>query len=291
MIRRTYGISGAAVLWAAAFACPAAAQGQAPEPGNAPVKPFQVADGIWWVGASDVAAYLIQSNKGLILIDGGYESTAPQILDNIRRLGFDPAGQVKIILNSHAHVDHAGGLSALKAATGAKLYASAEDGRLMARGGKGDFFLGDKYAYPPVKPDRTLRDGQKVKLGERTLTARLTPGHTRGCTTWTFPVTVAGVERQAMILCSNTVLPGYRLAGQESYPGIAADFEKSYAVWRQAPCEVFLASHAMFFRAHEKAKSGRPDAFVDPEGCRAFFEKGYAGFKAILSRQQQAADR
>lgn len=287
MILKTVGFLGAAVLWAAAFACPAAAQ---QEPGNGPMKPFEIADGVWWVGASDVAAYLIQTNKGLILIDGGYESTAPRILENIRRLGFDPGSQVKIILNSHAHVDHAGGIAALKAATGAKVLASAEDGKLMARGGKGDFFLGDRYAYPPVKPDGTIRDGRKVKLGERTLTARLTPGHTRGCTTWTFPVTIAGVERQAMILCSNTVLPGYRLAGEESYRGIAADFEKSYRVWRSAPCEVFLASHAGFFRAADKAAKG-PEAFVDPEGCKAFFERGYASFKAELARQQAAAPR
>lgn len=286
MIRKSFGILGAAVLWAAAFACPAAAQ---QEPGNGPMKPFAIADGVWWVGASDVAAYLIQTNKGLILVDGGYESTAPRILDNIRRLGFDPT-QVKLILNSHAHLDHAGGIAALKAATGAKVLASAEDGKLMARGGKGDFHLGDKYAYPPVKPDGTVRDGQKVKLGNVTLTARLTPGHTRGCTTWTFPATVGAQVRQAMIMCSNTILPGYRLVGTESYPGIAADFEKSYRVWRTTPCEVFLASHAGFFRAAEKAAKG-PEAFVDPEGCKAFFDKGYGIFKAELARQQAAAAR
>jgi Zn-dependent hydrolases, including glyoxylases len=296
------GYLGAAVLWAAALVVPGAAQaqiqaqtqaqgqGQAADarPDNQPVKPFAIADGFWWVGASDVAAYLLQTNKGLILIDGGYETTAPQILDNIRRLGFDPKSQVKIILNTHAHLDHAGGLAALKAATGAKVLASGEDGKLMARGGKGDFFLGDRAAYPPVKPDGTVRDGQKVKLGERTLTAHITPGHTRGCTTWTFPVTVDGQPRQAMILCSNTILPGYRLTGEESYPGIAADYEKSYRAWRAMPCDIFLGSHGRFFGMAEKAKSGKPDAFVDPEGCRAYFEKGYAAFQAELARQKTA---
>ncbi len=290
MIRKAFGTLGAAVLWTAAFFMPTVVSGAAAqERGNEPVKPFAIADGVWWVGASDVAAYLVQSNKGLILIDGGYETTAPQILDNIRRLGFDPKSQVKIILNSHAHFDHAAGIAQLKAETGAKVLVSGEDGKLMARGGKGDFFLGDRYPYTPVKPDGVIRDGQKVKLGERTLTARLTPGHTRGCTTWTFPVTVAGQERQAMILCSNSVLPGYRLVGEESYPGIADDYEKSYRFWRSAPCEVFLGSHAQFFRAAEKAKSGKADAFVDPEGCRAYFEKGYAAFRAELARQQAAA--
>lgn len=286
MIGKTFGILGAAVLGAAAFFMPAAAQ-TPPQPGNQPMAPVEIAQGFWWVGASDVGAYLIQTNKGLILIDGGYDTTAPQILHNIRRLGFDPT-QVKIILNSHAHLDHAGGIAALKAATGAKVLVSAEDGKLMARGGKADFFLGDRYAYPPVKPDARVRDGQKVKLGEVTLTARLTPGHTRGCTTWTLPVNVAGQVRQAMILCSNSVLPGYKLVGEESYPGIADDYEKSYRFWRNAPCEVFLGSHAQFFRLHEKRAKG-PEAFVDPQGCRAYFEKGYAAFKAELARQQAAA--
>lgn len=286
MIRKTIGIMGAAVLGAAAFLMPAAAQ-EPEKPGNDPSRPFEIGQGLWWVGASDVASYLIQTNKGLILIDGGYDTTAPQILNNIRRLGFDPR-QVKIILNSHAHLDHAGGIAALKAATGAKVLVSAEDGKLMARGGKGDFYLGDRYAYPPVKPDGTVRDGQKVRLGEVTLTARLTPGHTRGCTTWTFPVTVAGQVRQAMILCSNSVLPGYRLVGEESYPGIAADYEKSYRVWRTAPCEVFLGSHAQFFRAAEKAKSGKADAFVDPQGCKTYFDKGYAAFQTELAKQKAA---
>ncbi len=290
MIRKTIGFLGAAVLGAAAFFMPALVSGAAAqERGNEPVKPFAIADGVWWVGASDVAAYLIQSNKGLILIDGGYETTAPQILNNIRRLGFDPKSQVKIILNSHAHFDHAAGIAQLKAETGAKVLVSAEDGKLMARGGKGDFFLGDRYPYTPVKPDGTIRDGQKVKLGERTLTAHLTPGHTRGCTTWTFPVTIQGQVRQALVLCSNSVLPGYRLVGQESYPGIAADYEKSYRFWRTAPCEVFLGSHAQFFRGMEKAKAGQADAFVDPDGCRGYFERGYTAFKAELSKQQATA--
>lgn len=296
MSRKTFGMLGAAVLWAAAFAYPAAAQ----ERGAEPVAPFEIAPGLWWVGASDVASYLIQTNRGLILIDGGYESTAPQILHNIRRLGFDPR-QVKILLNTHAHLDHAGGLAALKAATGATLYASAEDAKLMARGGKGDYALGDRYPYPPVKADRILRDGQKVRLGERTLTARLTPGHTKGCTTWTFSMPDGGLSqsRPAMILCSNTVLPGVKLVDNAEYPRIAADFEKSYRFWRSAPCDLFLASHGQFFGMAEKRKAAEgPGAlvldgnpFVDPEGCRAFFERGYAAFQAELARQQSAGAR
>ncbi|HEV2532099.1 subclass B3 metallo-beta-lactamase [Phenylobacterium sp.] len=258
---------------------------------NDPVAPFKIGEGLYYVGASDITSFLFVTNAGMILLDGGYETTAPQILANIRTLGFDPK-RVKILLSSHGHLDHAGGLAQLKRETGATLYASALDGALMARGGKGDFGLGDAAAYPPVTPDRTVKDGEKVSLGGWTLTAHLTPGHTRGCTTWTFPVSVAGKVRQGLALCSNSVLPMYRLdKTHESYPGIAADYETSYATWRRLPCEVFLGSHGMFFGMKEKRaalEAGKADAFVDPAGCRAWFDKGYAAFHETLARQEAA---
>lgn len=260
---------------------------------NDPVKPFKIGEGLYYVGASDITSFLFVSKAGMILLDGGYDTTAPQILANIRALGFDPK-QVKILISTHAHLDHAGGFAQLKRETGAILYASAADGALMARGGKRDFGLKDSAPYPPVTPDRTLTDGQKVSLGGWTLTAHLTPGHTRGCTTWTFPVTVAGKVRQGLVLCSNSVLSMYRLdAAHESYPGIAADYEKSYATWRSLPCEVFLGSHGQFFNMKAKRaalEAGKADAFVDPAGCKAWFDKGYASFRAELSKQQASAN-
>ena len=282
-----FGIRGAAVLAAAAFSWPAA--GQQPDPPNAPYPPFKIGEGLYYVGASDYASYLIVTRAGLIVIDGGDQATGSQVVRNIRALGFDPA-QVKILLNSHQHFDHAAGFAEIvKAAPGAKLYASAADGPVIAAGGRGDPFLkGERFHYEPVKPAVTLKDRQKVTLGGWTLTAHVTGGHTKGCTTWTFPVTVAGKVRQALVHCSSSVLPGYKLVGEESYPGIADDYEKSYRFWRSAPCEVFLGSHAQFFRLHEKRAKG-PEAFVDPQGCRAYFEKGYAVFKAELARQQAAA--
>lgn len=289
MIRGSLQISGTAALVAAAFAYPAHA---APHD-NDPVAPFAIGEGLWYVGASDIAAYLLKTADGYILVDGGYASTAPQILANLKALGVRPR-QVKILLSTHAHLDHAGGLAELKQATGATLYASAADAVLMRNGGKGDFFLGDRAAYPPVTPDRILTDGQTVRLGGVALTAHLTPGHTKGCTSWTFPVTVAGKVRQALILCSNSVLPGYRLVDNPAYPTIAADYEASYRFWRSAPCEVFLASHGQFFGLTAKRQAllaGKADAFVDPQGCKSYFQQGYAGFEKELTRQQQNAAR
>ena len=285
MSRKSYGILGAVAVTAAAFAFQAAAQD---DPGHQPYRPFKIGEGLYYVGASDYASYLIVTKAGLIVIDGGDATVGHQVVGNIRTLGFDPA-QVKILLNSHQHYDHAGGLAELKKASGAKLYASAADGAIIAAGGRGDPFLkGERFYYEPVKPDVTLKDGQKVSLGGWTLAAHITGGHTKGCTTWTFPVTVAGNVRQALVHCSSSVLPGYKLVGTETYPGMRADYERSFAAWKSLPCEVFLGSHGQFFDMQAKRKlldAGKPDAFVDPEGCKAFYAKSEAAFQAELKKQ------
>lgn len=276
---------------AALFLCLAftAAPAAPAEDGNAPLAPFRIGEGLYYVGATDIASYLIVTRAGLIVIDGGYADTAPRILANIRALGFDPR-QVKILLNTHGHLDHAGGLAALKAATGAKVYASALDAPLLERGGRGDFAFGDRLTFPPVHVDHIVADDEQVNLGGTILTARLTPGHTRGCTTWTFPVRVAGQLRQALVLCSLSILPGYRLAGPNpSYRGIARDYAGSYARLRALPCEVFLGSHGGFFGLRAKREAllaGNLAAFVDPAGCRAFFTAAEAHYRQTLQRQQ-----
>lgn len=292
MIRRSIGIWGAVAVTAAAFSLPAAGQ-QDRDPGNDPYPPFRIGEGLYYVGASDYAAYLIATKAGLIVIDGGDAATGRQIVANIRTLGFDPA-QVKVLFNSHQHFDHAAGFAELKrAAPRAKLYASAADGAVIAAGGRGDPLLkGERFYYEPVTPAVTLKDGQKVSLGGVTLTAHITGGHTRGCTTWTFPVTVAGKVRQALVHCSSSVLPGYKLVGTETYPGQRADYEKSFATWKSLPCEVFIASHGGFYGMQAKRKAldaGQADAFVDPQGCRDFYVRSEAAFRAELAKQQAAA--
>lgn len=281
----TCRILSAAVLGAAAFVSPAVA---AEEP-DAPAAPFKIGEGLYYVGSVDYAAYLIATKAGLIVLDGGSAETGKQIVGNIKVLGFDPAN-VKVLLNTHQHFDHAAGLATVKkAAPGAKLYASAADGPIMAAGGRGDPFLkGARWEYEPVKPDVTLKDGQKVTLGGWTLTAHVTGGHTKGCTTWTFPVTVAGQVRQAQVHCSSSVLPGYKIGKTETYPGQTADYERSFATWQRLPCEVFLGSHASFYGLAAKKQAldaGKLDAFVDPEGCKAFYARQEAAFRAELKRQ------
>lgn len=256
----------------------------------APREPFRISEQVYYVGAADYASYLLTTKAGLVVIDA---PLGVDVAGNIRKLGFDPK-QVKILLNSHGHFDHAGGFAELKRQTGAKLYVMGPDAELVARGGKGDFFFGDRLGYEPVKPDRVLKPGEKVSLGGLTLTANLTPGHTRGCTTWTFKTPVSQgprrIMRDALVHCSSSVLPGYKIAGKETYPGQRADYERSYAFWLKAPCELFLASHASFFGLDRKQKAVDMDgnAFVDPQGCRTYYESQYKGFQAELARQHAA---
>ena len=289
MTLKAIGVLGAVAISAAVFASAAHAQAQPPAAPNAAFPPFKIGEGLYYVGASDYASYLIVTKAGLIVIDGGDAVVGKQVVRNIRTLGFDPS-QIRILLNTHEHFDHAGGLAEIKrAAPGAKFYASAADGAIIAAGGRGDPFLkGERFYYEPVKPDATLKDGQKVRLGGWTLTAHLTPGHTPGCTTWTFPVTVAGKVRQALDHCSSSVLPGYRLGRTETYPGQTADYEKSLRIWKALPCEVFIASHGQFFDMQAKKAeldAGKADAFVDPAGCKAFYARAEAAFLTELKKQ------
>jgi metallo-beta-lactamase class B len=252
---------------------------------NQPVEPFRIADNLYYVAASDIASYLITTPAGHILIDGGFVETAPQIEANLVKLGFKVT-DVEILLNSHAHFDHAGGLAALKARSGAKLFASAPDATLLESGGKGDFRFGDEGQFPPVVVDRRLADGEAVTLGGATLTARLTPGHTRGATTWTFKAGSFDV-----VLVSSASILDYRFVGKESYPGIAADFERTFAVLEALPVQIFLAPHGGFFDLagkRERAASGMGlrNPWVDPAGYKAWVARAKGAFLAAVESQK-----
>ena len=259
---------------------------------NGAMRPFAIAPQLYYVGSSDIAVFAIATSAGLIVLDGGYESTAPMVLENLRRLGFDPH-DVRILLASHAHFDHASGLARLKAETGAKLYASPADATLLESGGSGDFYLADWMTFPKVAVDHRLHDGEEVKLGEMSLTAHFTPGHTKGCTSWSFPLQVDGSTVQALSICSLSILR-YRLVANEAYPNIAADFQHSFAVLRQLPCELFLGAHGSFFDLHGKrAKQivgATPNPFIDGPGCSAFIEARRKVFLAALRRQGGSVD-
>ena len=251
------------------------------------IEPFRIAGNIYYVGAKDLTAYLIVTPKGDILLDVGVQENAALVQANIRKLGFDPR-QIRIILNSHAHLDHAGGIAAMKAFTHAQFVASARDKPVLESGGRADFKFGPKPSFPAVKVDRVIDDGGKVSLGGVTMTAHLTPGHTKGCTSWTMPVQVDGQTKQALFICSLSILPSYKLTGDPAYPEMGADYAHTYALLHSLPCDVFLGSHGQFFGMLAKrqamlAHPSAPNPFVDPAGCMAFLDKNEAAFKAKLA--------
>lgn len=255
---------------------------------NRPVEPFAIAGNLHYVGVEGISAFLITTPEGHILIDGGLPESAPRILESIRRLGFDPA-DVKILLNSHAHFDHAGGLAALKTATGARLVASAGDRRAL-ESGRHIGLANYEGRFPAVSVDRVIHDGDTVELGGTVLTARVTPGHTAGCTSWSMPVTQDGRTLTALFFCSASVA-GATLVNNTEYPGIVSDFRSTFDRLDAMPVDILLANHpglSDLFERHRRRQAGEVAAFVDRDALPALSRDLRAAFEANLARQQSA---
>lgn len=258
---------------------------------NKPQKPFRAVGDIYYVGPAGVSAFLIVTPKGDILTDGGLPESAPLIEKNIQALGFK-LSDVKIILNSHAHFDHAGGLAALKKATGAKLYAGAADKPILEAGRIG-FGPSAVTPFPPVTVDHAVKDGETVSLGGVTLTAHATPGHTPGCTSWTMPVTVAGKRHTAMFFCSITVA-GNPLTGNKAYPAIADDYKATFAKLDRMDADIFFAPHGVQFGLADKLakmKPGAPNPFIDAGEMHRFLAAMKKDYDEELARQFAALRR
>jgi metallo-beta-lactamase class B len=257
---------------------------------NQPVDPFRIAGNLYYVGAREVASYLVATPEGHVLIDSGFEETVPQVLANVETLGFRPA-DVKLLLASHAHADHVGGMATLRERTGATIAMSAADGELTRRGGRDDPNFGDRFVYRAFTPDRTLRDGEVVMLGGSALTVNLTPGHTPGCTTWSLTVEEDGRPLRVVILGSVTA-PGYRLVGNAAYPSIVEDFRATFERLATLEADVFLAAHGSFFGLLEKraalARNPVDNPFVDPAALPAHVERLRASFERQLAEQLAA---
>lgn len=253
---------------------------------NQPVEPFRIIDNIYYVGASDITSYLIATPKGHILIDSGFLETVPQIQRNVVKLGFK-FEDIKILLNAHAHYDHAGGLAELKRMTKAKLYVSEADSKLLARGGIGDPNFGDQYPFEGVIADKTFADSWKLKHGGATLTALVTPGHTKGCTTWTTTAKEAKRNYNVTFVCS-TSSPGYKLVGNTKYPEIESDYFRTFERLKALKTDVFLGTHGGFFGLEtkmEQLRSGGPNPFIDPKGYKDYLDRSEADFRAKLASQ------
>ncbi len=248
---------------------------------NAPVDPFKIAGNLYYVGAADITSFLITTPQGHIVIDGGFEETAPMILANIRKLGFRVA-DVKYILSSHAHYDHAGGIAALKRATGAKFVCSRADAPLHARGGANDPQFGDQFLYPPIVADRIIDDGDEVTLGGQTLVARITPGHTPGCTTWMTTIRDGDKSHRVVFVGSPTVPRQYNLTTNPRYPNAVDDYRKQFKILHSLHPDVFLASHGNFFDLREKLKTHE---FVNPTEYAAFVDEMEQAFERAAAAE------
>jgi metallo-beta-lactamase class B len=264
---------------------------------TAPQKPFRIAGNLYYVGSRDLAAYLVVTPAGNILINANLETSPPQIRASVETLGFRWA-DTKILLNSHGHFDHAGGSAEVIRETGAKFMVMDGDVSLIESGGKTDF---DRLPqFPPAHVDRVLHDGDTVKLGGTVLTAHKTPGHTQGCTTWAMQVHDSKGDSNAtynvVIVGGMTVLDDYRLvatAGKPaSYPGIAEDFAHGFAVLRALPCDIFLGAHGGYFDMREKLGKVPTEgvkAWVDPEGYQAAVQEAQEKFERRLAEQRTQA--
>jgi metallo-beta-lactamase class B len=253
---------------------------------NKPVEPFAIAGNLNYVGVEGVSAFLITTPDGHILIDGGLPESAPLILASIRKLGFDPA-DVKVLLNTHAHFDHAGGLAALKAATGARLVASEGD-KPALESGRHIGLANYEGRFPAVVVDRVIHDGDEVELGGTVLTARATPGHTAGCTSWSMPVTQDDATLTVLFFCSASVA-GATLVNNTEYPGIVSDFRATFDRLDSMPVDILMANHpglVDMFERRQRQQAGDAAAFVDPNALPALSRELRAAFEANLARQE-----
>jgi metallo-beta-lactamase class B len=255
-----------------------------------PFPPFKVAGNLYYVGSHGVASYLITTPQGHILINSDYERSVPLLQDSVAKLGFKFT-DIKILLISHAHFDHDAGSAAVIKMTGAKYMVMDGDVRVVESGGKADFAYGrtPEDLYPPAKVDRVLHDGDTVTLGGSTLVAHLTPGHTKGCTTWTMSVEDGGKRYNVVIVGSPNVNPGYKLVGNAAYPQIADDYARGFRVLKSLQCDIFLGAHGSYFDLdgkYPRMKTSGAAAFVDPDGYKRYNEHRERAYRTELEKQK-----
>lgn len=248
-----------------------------------PVAPFRIADNSWYIGTEGLSALLVKTDQGAVLIDGGMPQAADMLLQQMADLDVVP-GDLKLILHSHAHADHAGPLAAVRRATGAALLSNAESAALLARGGSDDIHYGDKILYPPVQTDRLLQDGEEVALGDMRFTVHFTPAHTPGSMSWTWTDQADG-KPVRIAYADSLSAPDYRLIGNPRYPHIVDDYRRGFADVRALPCDLLIAPHPDSV-GWTPANAGAPNP--EPMTCAAYADGAEEKFDAQLAKQRDA---
>jgi metallo-beta-lactamase class B len=271
---------------------PAAAQGNSAW--ENPAEAFKILGPIHYVGTEDLAVYLIATPEGHIVIDGGVKGAIPAIEGSIRSLGFKPE-DIKVLLTTQAHYDHVASMAHFQRLSKARVEVMAPDAGILESGGATDYLAaewGERARFEPVKATRLLKDGDKVTLGGVTLTARHTPGHTPGCTTFIMDVTDGGRTYNVVFPGSMTINPGTRLVGKESYPGIARDYARSLDFLESLKPDITLLAHASAFDLAAKRdrlkKDPSSNPFADDAGYRKMIAAKRADLQKLLKEQQAA---
>ncbi len=252
------------------------------------IAPFKIAGNLYYVGSADLASYLVVTPQGDILINSNMATSPPLIRRSVEKLGFKMR-DIKILLISHAHYDHAAGSAEILRMTGAKYMVMDGDVAGIESGGRRGVPEPNFPTYPPAKVSRVLHDGDTVTLGGSTLVAHKTPGHTPGCTTWTMVVQEGGRSYNVVVLGSPNLNAGTNLVSNKLYPRIAEDFETGFRVALSLPCDIFLGAHGVYFDMKQKIarmQAGEKNVFVDPEGYRLYILNAQAAFEKELAKQQ-----
>jgi metallo-beta-lactamase class B len=260
---------------------------------NRPHEPFRVFGNTYYVGVAGLSAVLIASNDGLILLDGGLPQSAPFVDRNIRALGFRTE-MVRMIVNSHAHFDHAGGIAALQRASGAAVAASKAGAQALERGepvpDDPQYGFGRKStAFPPVARVRVVADGETLRVGDLALTAHLTPGHTPGSTTWTWR-SCEGARCLDLVYADslNAVSsPEFRFT---DHPGLVEGFRRSIDKVKSLPCDILLSVHPEFSNLDKKLQlreqGARPDPFIDANSCNAYAQAASRSLERRIAQER-----
>lgn len=256
-----------------------------------PDEPLQIIGPLYFVGTKGLGVFLFTTSEGHILMNTGMPSSGPMIVASIRKLGFRPE-DIRIMINGHAHIDHAGALAFFKEQFGAQLAVMREDVPAMESGDSGDFKYGNDFVYPPVKVDRILRDGDTIRMGDVLLTAYLTPGHTRGATTWIANLVLDGKPYVVAFPDGAGFNPGYRLAKDPSYPGIAEDYRRTHHMLEMLKPDIWLAQHNEYYDLEgkrQRAQTEGVNAWRDPEGYRRFIAGRKRAFEDQVDLEMGAA--
>jgi len=256
-----------------------------------PFPPLRIVGNLYYVGTYDLASYLVTTSEGHILINTGVDSSVPMIRSNVEALGFTFA-DIKVLLATHGHWDHVGGMAEMKRLTGATMLMHEADAPMLEDGGSSDyrFPTGRGRIYDPVKVDRRIRDGESIRVGGTELTAYHHPGHTKGATSFTFTTQNGGRSYRVLIVNMAGINEGVKLLDSPGYPTIIEDYARTFEKQKQLSADVWVSSHAGQFGLHEKYKPGDPydpNRFADPAGYTRRIQRLEQLYRDQVQRERQ----